>query len=96
MSLYEKHYACRAFVRLINSRMKTIAVKLGIDQKVTTSISRHSFSTQLKRSGASTKFIQEALGHMDKRTTEYYLGSFEKSVKREFANALMAFKKTAS
>ncbi|MES2328168.1 MAG: site-specific integrase [Bacteroidota bacterium] len=96
MSLYEKHYACRAFVRLINSRMKMIAAKLGIDQKVTTIVSRHSFSTQLKRSGASTEFIQEALGHMDKRTTEYYLGSFEKSVKREFANALMAFKKTES
>ncbi len=92
-SVYDKHYACRAFIRLVNDRMKKIAVKLGIEQKVTTVISRHSFSTQLKRAGASTEFIQEALGHTDIRTTEYYLGSFEKSVKKEFAEALTAFKK---
>ena len=92
-SVYEKHYACRAFVRLVNDRMKKIAQKLGIEQKVTSGISRHSFSTQLKRCGASTEFIQEALGHTDKRTTEYYLGSFEKSVKKEFAHVLTSFKK---
>lgn len=55
-------------------------------------MSRHSFSTQLKRSGASTEFIQEALGHPDKKTTENYLDSFQNEVKKQFAGKLVAFK----
>lgn len=47
----------------------------------------------MKRSGASTKFIQEALGHADKKTTENYLDSFENAVKKEFAQKLSLFKK---
>ena len=66
--------------------------QLGITRKATTIVSRHSFSTQLKRSGASTEFIQEALGHTDKKTTENYLDSFENSVKKEFAGMLTTFK----
>jgi hypothetical protein len=45
-----------------------------------------------KRSGASTEFIQEALGHTNIKTTENYLDSFEKEVKRELASKLAAFK----
>ena len=62
-----------------------------ITQKVTTIVSRHSFSTQLKRSGASTEFIQEALGHSDKKTTENYLDSFMKDIKKEYAGFLTSF-----
>lgn len=80
------------FVRFINDWMHKIAQNLGIDKKATTIVSRHSFSTVMKRSGASTEFIQEALGHMDKKTTENYMDSFEKEVKKEFANRLLAFK----
>lgn len=80
------------FTRFINDGMKEISEELGIDKKVTTIVSRHSFSTQLKRSGVSTEFIQEALGHTDKRTTENYLDSFENDVKKEFASKLLAFK----
>jgi len=72
--------------------MAKIRERLGIDKKVTTIVSRHTFSTQLKRSGASTEFIQEALGHTDKKTTENYLDSFEKEAKKEFAKKLTAFK----
>jgi len=84
------------FTRFINDGMKTITQELGIDKKVTTIVSRHSFSTQLKRSGVSTEFIQEALGHTDKRTTENYLDSFESDVKKEFAMKLSLFKNTAT
>ena len=34
----------------------------------------------MKRSGVSTEFIQEALGHMDKKTTESYLDCLENEV----------------
>ncbi len=39
----------------------------------------------MKNSGASTEYIQEALGHTVKLTTENYLDSFEKEIKKEFA-----------
>lgn len=92
LTLLEQHFAVRAFVKFINDRMGRIRQQLGIAKKLTTIVSRHSFSTQLKRSGASNEYIQEALGHADKKTTENYLDSFEKEVKKEFAAKLTAFK----
>jgi integrase len=46
----------------------------------------------LKRQGASTEFIQETLGHYEKRTTENYMDSFDTDVKREYAAKLNVFK----
>jgi integrase/recombinase XerD len=80
------------FVGFINGWMKRILKNLGIDKKGTTYVARHTFSTVLKRSGASTEYIQEALGHSDIKTTENYLDSFEKEVKKEFAQRLTSFK----
>ena len=80
------------FVSFINNWMKRILKKLGIDKKATTYVARHTFSTVLKRSGASTEYIQEALGHSDVKTTENYLDSFGKDVKREYAHRLSSFK----
>jgi integrase len=84
------------FTKFINDGMKEIMGILGVDKKVTTIVSRHSFSTQLKRSGASTEFIQEALGHSNKKTTENYLDSFDKELKKEFASKLALFKNEIS
>jgi integrase/recombinase XerD len=78
--------------KIINESMAQVREALKIDKKVTTIVSRHSFSTHLKRIGASTEFIQEALGHTDKKTTENYLDSFENDVKKEYAIKLTAFK----
>ena len=50
------------------------------------------FSTQMKKAGASTEYIQEALGHTDKRTTENYPDSFDNEVKKDFALMLTRFK----
>lgn len=78
--------------KVINSAMALISADLGISKKVTTIVTRHSFSTQLKRSGVSTEYIQEALGHTSKNTTENYLDSFEKEIKKEYAQKLTSFK----
>jgi integrase/recombinase XerD len=80
------------FVQALNDWMVKIRKKLGIEKKVTTYVARHTFSTVMKRSGISTEFIQEALGHTNIRTTENYLDSFEKEMKKEYANRLLAFK----
>jgi integrase/recombinase XerD len=80
------------FVASINDWMRKIKKKVGIDRNVTCYVARHTFSTVMKRSGASTEFIQEALGHTNIKTTENYLDSFEKEVKKEFASKLVSFK----
>jgi integrase len=80
------------FVRLVNDTMKKILKELGINKKATTYVARHTFSTVLKRSGASTEVIQEALGHTDIRTTENYLDSFDNETKRQLAARLASFK----
>ncbi len=80
------------FVHFINEWMKHILKNLGINKKGTTYVARHTFSTVLKRSGVSTEYIQEALGHSDIKTTENYLGSFEKEIKKEYAGRLTSFK----
>lgn len=77
--------------RVINDYMKSIAKDLKITQDVTTYAARHSFSTILQRSGASTEFISEALGHSNVKTTANYLAGFEDDSKREHAKALTAF-----
>jgi integrase/recombinase XerD len=80
------------FVHFINEWMKHILKNLEINKKGTTYVARHTFSTLLKRSGASTEYIQEALGHSDIKTTENYLDSFNKEIKKEYASRLTSFK----
>ena len=80
-------------IKFVNKYMKRIAENIGIDKDVTTYFARHSFATVLKRSGAPIEFISESLGHSDLRTTESYLDSFEDDTKREYAKALLNFKK---
>ena len=96
MSPLKQYTTVQLFVRLVNDWMDTIGKQLGIDKKITTYVARHSFSTIMKRSGASTEYIQEALGHANIKTTENYLDSFEKTVKKEFAAKLISFKKENS
>jgi integrase/recombinase XerD len=78
---------------VINDHMKAIVKKIGIESDCTTYAARHSFSTILQRSGASTEFISEALGHSSVKTTVNYLAGFEDETKKETVKALMAFKK---
>jgi site-specific recombinase XerD len=82
----------KEFIRDVNDGIKKICFETGIEEHVTTYSARHSFSTVLKRSGASIEFISEALGHTDVKTTESYLDSFENEMKKEFSNSLLAIK----
>lgn len=77
---------------VINDHMKAITGILGIETDCTTYAARHSFATILQRSGASTEFISEALGHTNVRTTQNYLAGFEDESKKETVKALTAFK----
>jgi integrase len=80
--------------QVVNFHMKSIAKTLEITNDVTTYAARHSFATILQRSGTSTEFISEALGHSNVRTTQNYLAGFEDESKKETLKALTAFKNT--
>ena len=75
----------------INKYIRRIAVQTGINENISTYTARHSFATVLKRSGASTEFISESLGHKNLKTTENYLADFETDVKRQWAEKLNNF-----
>lgn len=88
-----KYQLIQQITGLVNDHIKAICKDLNIQEKVTTYVARHSFATVLKRSGVSTSFIKDALGHTSEATTENYLGSFEGEVKIEAAKALTAWTK---
>ena len=63
----------------VNRYLKKISKKIGIEVKLTTYVSRHSYATVLKNSGVNIALIGETLGHSDLKTTQIYLDSFENS-----------------
>lgn len=77
MDVIRQREVYQQLTQTINKNMKRIAADLSINKPVTTYYARHSFATILKRSGASTELISEALGHSDLKTTKSYLDSFE-------------------
>ena len=91
MTPQQEYNAIYQVTKSINKVMKEIASDLEIPGKVTTYTARHSFATVLKRSGASTEFISESLGHTSTKTTAAYLASFENDVKRQWAEKLADF-----
>ncbi|HYG39753.1 MAG TPA: site-specific integrase [Cytophagales bacterium] len=60
-----------------NKDLKAIAVTIGIDEKITTYVARHSFATNLRNLNVSTSKIQNMLGHTTEKTTQGYLNSFK-------------------
>ncbi|MGN6212720.1 tyrosine-type recombinase/integrase [Parafilimonas sp.] len=76
------------FIATTNKWMREVFKELGIQKKSSTIVSRHTVATHLKFAGASKEYIQESLGHSSIKTTENYLDSFEREIKKEFAERL--------
>jgi len=93
MDGYEKRHKIQLFTKLINSYMYEIGAELDITQKLSTMAARHSFSTQLKRSGVNVEAIRELLGHHNLKTTMSYLDSFEDASKAKQVENLLPFKR---
>ncbi|MFT4938437.1 MAG: site-specific recombinase XerD, partial [Paraglaciecola sp.] len=47
-------------------------IKTDIAKRITAHTFRHSFATQVLRSGADIRTVQDLLGHADVKTTEIY------------------------
>lgn len=80
---------------VINDHLKIIAKDLKLQHNITSYTARHSFATVMQRSGISTSFISEALGHSNETTTRNYLAGFMDEQKKETAKLLTAFKDKA-
>lgn len=92
ISAQREYQLIQQLTGVVNDHLKVIAEKLNIAGNLTSYSARHSFATILKRSGISTEFISEALGHSNVKTTQSYLASFEDESRLEAVKKLTAFK----
>lgn len=88
----EKLNRVKQLIKNTNKYMNRITSNLGMEENITTYWARHSYSTILKNSGASTEFISEQLGHSSTKVTSGYLDSFEDDQRDNMAKKLVAFK----
>lgn len=91
LSATRQRQLIQQITHVVNDHMKVIGKELGIEITLTSYVARHTMATVLKRNGASTEKISEALGHSNLKTTQAYLASFDKESKIELANILNSF-----
>lgn len=87
----EIYKTIQLLVAKTNKYMNRIAKELKIEVKLNTYVARHTFSTVLKKSGKSSEFIADALGHSDPKTTQNYLSEIDEESVHEMANELIKF-----
>jgi integrase/recombinase XerD len=63
-------------LRRYNKNLERIGDLCGIEEKLTSYVSRHSWATIAKKSGIDIGIISDALGHQDALVTRTYLDSF--------------------
>jgi integrase len=80
------------FTHWINDNVKEIAEDLEIDIPVTTYVARHSYASQLLRSGISISAISKKMHDGNIKTTMNYLSDLTDEQEIEMANALISFK----
>jgi len=85
----ERNYAeIKQLTKQVNKYVRRIAKAVGIKEKISSYVARHSWATIAKNSGTSTEFISEALGHSSVIVTKRYLKSFEKSTREEHSEKM--------
>lgn len=70
--------------RRYNKKLKEIAKLCGIEESLTSYVSRHSFATQAKNLGVPIATISDMLGHSDTKTTQVYLDSLPSNIMDDF------------
>lgn len=63
-----------------NKRQKTIAQKAGIEENLTSYVSRYSFASLANNMKIPVTAISEMLGHTSLKTTQVYLSGLNKDV----------------
>lgn len=72
-----------------NKKLKLLATELGIDQNLTSYVSRHSFATQAMMQQVPLNAISAMLGHSNIKTTEIYLKSLPSSVLDDYNDKIL-------
>jgi integrase len=70
--------------RRYNKKLKLIAEKCGIEENLTSYVSRHSFATRAKNLGVPIATISDMLGHENVKTTEVYLDTLPSDILDDF------------
>jgi len=78
-SMQQKKDRLSKVAKGINSRLKEIALDLGINTKITFYSARHTMASVLLSKGVDTRTIQTVLGHSNLKTTQVYLDSINKN-----------------
>ncbi len=60
-----------------NSHLKILSKMIGLEDKLTTYVSRHSWATIARNQGVPMSLISQGLGHESEKTTMIYLDSFD-------------------
>ena len=88
----EQHNSKNNFNRLLGQHLKRLCKSIGLPETISPNWARHTFATNaVINKGATKDFIQEALGHGSKATTERYFAGFDDDTKKEFAKSLLEF-----
>jgi integrase len=63
----------RSALALYNRKLQKLAVKAGIEERLTSYVARHSWATAASREGIPLPVISRGMGHESMRTTELYI-----------------------
>lgn len=72
-----------------NKKLKAIAEMCGIEEVLTSYVSRHSFATQAMMKEVPIKVISTMLGHSNLKTTEIYLKSLPSNVLDDYNEKIL-------
>ena len=75
-------------IRLMNTKLKTIGMLIGLPIPLTTYVARHAWASIARSKNVQISTISEAMGHDSESTTRIYLASLDTSIVDE-ANSLI-------
>ena len=85
----QKKHRVQTVLKDVNSSLKQITEKLGIDNlNMSSYVSRHSFANIVRKNGATLEEISELLQHKDINTTRIYLESLTDEQKDKWLDVL--------
>lgn len=76
----EEQSQYRNALRLINNKLKEIAVLAGLQTNLTMYVSRHSWASIAKSKNIPLSVISEGMGHDSEATTQIYLASLDSAM----------------
>lgn len=90
-SLAEQYKDIKWARKRYNARLKEIGQKCGIEENLTSYVSRHSFAMSARLANTPIEVISQMLGHKDTKTTQIYLDSIPDKTVDDYADKVLDF-----